>query len=350
MFNSTDAFGNPTAPIINTLTNFGWEYVWHCHILSHEEMDMMRPISVATPPKKPTIISGTITGNGSKKQVNLTWTDASSNESSFTIQRSSAANGPWTNLATVAANTTTYADVIGNTGQAYFYRVVAVNTVGYTETPGYSNLSVTGTSNTFPVGTIQTNLPASPTNLTAAAQSGPQVLLTWTDNANNETGFIIERAIGAGPFTTLITVAASNGNVSYTDTTVTAGNTYSYRVAALNSAGMSGYSNTASVSLAGPPIAPVSVTATAQATKNGKNATVTLTWTNVANETGYTIERATNTSFTANKVAISVSANVTNYTTGNLARSTPYYFRVLSYNGSGPSAWTNATPFPITTP
>ena len=26
--------------------NFGWEYVWHCHILSHEEMDMMRPMSL----------------------------------------------------------------------------------------------------------------------------------------------------------------------------------------------------------------------------------------------------------------------------------------------------------------
>jgi hypothetical protein len=27
--------------IINHYVNFGWEYVWHCHILSHEEMDMM---------------------------------------------------------------------------------------------------------------------------------------------------------------------------------------------------------------------------------------------------------------------------------------------------------------------
>ena len=26
--------------------NFGWEYVFHCHILSHEEMDMMRPVTV----------------------------------------------------------------------------------------------------------------------------------------------------------------------------------------------------------------------------------------------------------------------------------------------------------------
>ena len=37
-------------PIINQLVNFGWEYVYHCHILSHEEMDMMRPVSLALPP------------------------------------------------------------------------------------------------------------------------------------------------------------------------------------------------------------------------------------------------------------------------------------------------------------
>ena len=38
---------------VNQLVNFGWEYVWHCHILSHEEMDMMRPQVVAVPPLAP---------------------------------------------------------------------------------------------------------------------------------------------------------------------------------------------------------------------------------------------------------------------------------------------------------
>ncbi len=32
------------APIINQVANFGHEYVWHCHILAHEENDMMRPL------------------------------------------------------------------------------------------------------------------------------------------------------------------------------------------------------------------------------------------------------------------------------------------------------------------
>ncbi|MGV8968259.1 MAG: multicopper oxidase domain-containing protein, partial [Cellulomonas sp.] len=40
-FNNTDTAGNPIAPIENVMTNYEWEYVWHCHILSHEEMDMM---------------------------------------------------------------------------------------------------------------------------------------------------------------------------------------------------------------------------------------------------------------------------------------------------------------------
>ncbi|MDD2856722.1 MAG: multicopper oxidase domain-containing protein, partial [Desulfuromonadaceae bacterium] len=33
-----------TPAVTNIMYDFGWEYVWHCHILSHEEMDMMRPI------------------------------------------------------------------------------------------------------------------------------------------------------------------------------------------------------------------------------------------------------------------------------------------------------------------
>jgi FtsP/CotA-like multicopper oxidase with cupredoxin domain len=34
--------GNTT--VTNVLQNFGWEYVWHCHLLGHEENDMMRPM------------------------------------------------------------------------------------------------------------------------------------------------------------------------------------------------------------------------------------------------------------------------------------------------------------------
>jgi FtsP/CotA-like multicopper oxidase with cupredoxin domain len=43
-FSNIDPYtGNPITTI-NTIYNFGWEYVWHCHLLGHEENDMMRPI------------------------------------------------------------------------------------------------------------------------------------------------------------------------------------------------------------------------------------------------------------------------------------------------------------------
>ena len=41
--------GNMTMINNDPNTNFGWEYVWHCHILGHEENDMMRPMSVIAP-------------------------------------------------------------------------------------------------------------------------------------------------------------------------------------------------------------------------------------------------------------------------------------------------------------
>jgi FtsP/CotA-like multicopper oxidase with cupredoxin domain len=37
-------------PTVNAMTDFGYEYLWHCHILSHEENDMMRPIVVTPVP------------------------------------------------------------------------------------------------------------------------------------------------------------------------------------------------------------------------------------------------------------------------------------------------------------
>jgi predicted phage tail protein len=203
------------------------------------------------------------------------------------------------------------------------------------------------------IGTQQVPLPAAPTNLTATLQAGPQVLLSWRDNASNETGFVIERSIGGGAFTTLLTVGArtGTGTVSYTDTTVVQGNSYSYRIAAVNAAGMSGYTNTASVTLPTPPAAPSNVTAVASRVGNGPNDSVRLTWTdNANNETGFVIERATNATFTANLVTAQVAANTTTFQTGNVPRNTQFYFRVRAINGAGQSVWVNATPFPVITP
>jgi FtsP/CotA-like multicopper oxidase with cupredoxin domain len=40
------------AQTTNVVNSYGWEYVWHCHLLGHEENDMMRPIVFS--PEMPT--------------------------------------------------------------------------------------------------------------------------------------------------------------------------------------------------------------------------------------------------------------------------------------------------------
>ncbi len=345
MFNSVDANANPTAQIVNELVNFGWEYVWHCHILSHEEMDMMRPISVGLPPKAPSVLMGSTSGNGNKTDAVLSWVDNSLTETGFIVRRALSLDGPWTDLATLPKDTTSYTYRIGRNPPAYVYQVFASNLVGYAGTPGYATMNLTAGSNTVIIGAAAAATPAAPTALQATVEAGPQVRLTWTDNATNETGFVVERALGAGAYAVVATINTADTS-SYLDVSVSAGNTYSYKVAAVNSAGFSAYATTGSVSTAAAPSAPTSLSASTGLTKNQRNATVTLNWADVANETGYTIQVATDAAFTANVQTGSVGADSTSFTFGKLSRSTTYFLRVLAYNGSGPSAWSTSISVP----
>jgi FtsP/CotA-like multicopper oxidase with cupredoxin domain len=55
-----DANGNPTTTT-NAPVNMGWEYVWHCHLLGHEENDMMRPVDFQASPDEPTDVTAAAT-------------------------------------------------------------------------------------------------------------------------------------------------------------------------------------------------------------------------------------------------------------------------------------------------
>ena len=120
------------------MANFGWEYVWHCHILSHEEKDMMRSIAFAVPPMAPTGL--TATANVSGTAVTLAWTNPSVNASGFTVERATDAGFTTGLTKTPLGLVTTFADNTVLPSTAYFYRVVANNTVG-SSVPGYPTLT-----------------------------------------------------------------------------------------------------------------------------------------------------------------------------------------------------------------
>jgi hypothetical protein len=62
--------------------------------------------------------------------LNLVWTYSSTNETGFGIQRATSTNGPWTQIATIPAPTTSYLDTGLNYSTTYYYQLWAYNAAG----------------------------------------------------------------------------------------------------------------------------------------------------------------------------------------------------------------------------
>src|SRR5687767_2210204 len=115
--------------------------------------------------------------------------------------------------------------------------------------------------------------------------SATQVNLTWTDNSNNETDFVIERKTGSGGSwieidTTAATVA------SFTDYDVIGGTQYYYRVKAVHEGASSAFSTEVNVTTL--PASPTGLTLT------GSTSGILLDWADNTEPTlsGYNVYRA----------------------------------------------------------
>ncbi len=136
-------------------------------------------------------------------------------------------------MAPVASNVsgTGFTDTGLSSGTTYFYKVAAVNAVG----PSPQSNEASATTQ------VVVTVPTPPTALVASGGVG-SVVLTWSAPASNGgsavTGYNVYRGTTAGGEST-VAVASNVTGTGFTDTGLSNGTTYFYKVAAVNAVGPS---------------------------------------------------------------------------------------------------------------
>jgi len=187
--------------------------------------------------------------------------------------------------------------------------------------------------------------PESPTGLKATVSSS-QINLSWNAPTNNGGSVITNYNVYRGTTFGNETLLTQIGNVtSYNDNAVTNGQTYFYKVTAINSVGESAPSNEVSATPIGPPQPPTGLTATGALLK------INLSWNPPSNDggspiTGYMIEKSTDNGNTWFTIQSNTGSTAATYSDSNVVPLVTYTYRVSSINSAGisnPSNTASAT-------
>jgi FtsP/CotA-like multicopper oxidase with cupredoxin domain len=302
MFSNLNPFSNGGANTIDGATNFGWEYVWHCHILGHEENDMMRPIIWQVPPRDPSnLVIATAAAGG----IDISFTDNSANETSFTVQRDIDPAFPNPFAIAVAASPTRNAVGEGTdygstitvndgtaltSGTTYYYRAQAVDD-GF-KAPFEQSYNVTGPVLSNWVGPVTVSaVPIAQISATAIVFGTVPVGSSTTTLANGNTATVTIANVGTGVLNinSMLNSGANPLDFTYAAcTSVNPGSNCSFTVAFAPSAGGPesalltintndpAHTNM-TVSMTGTGIVGTNVTVAAPAITYGHDGTVTVT-------------------------------------------------------------------------
>lgn len=198
--------------------------------LNADTIATWRPPAVTTPPTAPSGLTAVATGYST---IDLSWTDNSGDETGFSIERSPD-EITFVEIATVAANISTFEDTGLADDTTYWYRVSASNGAG---TSAWSN---TAFDTTFALPAP----PATPTGLTVTTASGSELDLAWTDVADEDQYEIERSASASGPWAYVDGTAADV--TTWTNVGLGPAETWHYRVIASNAGGSSAPSASAS--------------------------------------------------------------------------------------------------------
>ncbi|MFD2162216.1 fibronectin type III domain-containing protein [Paradesertivirga mongoliensis] len=292
-------------------------------------------------------------------QINLSWTDNTSNETHFKIERKEGP-GNFMFLSNAPANSTSFSDTDLIPGTSYSYRV---SSDGISGSSDWSNVASATTTGIAPAKLVITGSTAgfqtsgkefSYDNNTATRWSGSGVLsntwITYDLGADKTVNYLKLMIFSGNSRTNPIKVEMGNGStwtqVWSGNTALTAGyqtinvadNTNRYvriSLTGANSEGTYWFHITETEIYGTESAAPTNLKASASGS-NGVN----LSWTDVSDdETSFRIERKEGT---GNYVFLSnAPANATSFSENGLLPGTTYSYRIRSDGSNGSSAWSD---------
>ena len=184
-----------------------------------------------------------------------------------------------------------------------------------------------GTTKTYTVTVGAAPLP--PSNLQLASITADSIELSWTDNANNEDGYELQRTAGSGGSYAEIELLDPD-TTGYTDSSFSGASAYHYRLRSQNAAGASAWLDlTVDVT----PIAPTGLSITAVEPDR-----IDVSWTdNSSNEAGFRIERKVDGG--SYELLATEPAGRTTYSDTAVAVRVEYTYRVRAVNDYASSGW-----------
>ncbi|MCV6636306.1 choice-of-anchor D domain-containing protein [Candidatus Albibeggiatoa sp. nov. NOAA] len=263
------------------------------------------PLPEPAPPNAPINL---IANPTSHNQIQLTWTDDSSIETGYRIER----NGM--RIAILDKNTETYTDDDLTCESTYTYDVYSYNSIGES-----SHITTTVTTLTCPPNTLG--------QLTTTITSD-SITLIWED-VEGETGYLVAReSLNTRKLRAIQEFDLPADSTSFTDTDFECGQTYNYDVFAVFGTTLVPATTTTVETL--PCITPPAAPSQLIATLNDENQIV-LSWQdNSLDETGFVVLRD-------GQVLAELTADTITYSDNDLACGTVYQYQILAKNDDGDS-------------
>ncbi|WP_338792617.1 PA14 domain-containing protein [Bernardetia sp. MNP-M8] len=275
---------------------------------------------VTTPAAPVNSPSGLTATNVQSKQVTLNWTDNSNNETEFVLEKRNVTAGEsYSLLQTLPTDAVTFTDTNLLPNTSYNYRIIAKNATMQSD---FIYLNVV-----TPFAPVNT-----PSGFTATNVQSTQATLTWNDNSNNETEFVIERRSVTDGGNYALVQSVGTDVTSFTDPTLLPSKDYKYRLSAKNSTTQSTFIY---LDVKTPAVI-ITINAPSGATvTNIQTNQATLTWNdNSNNEAEFIIDRRSVTDGGNYEFLQSVGVDITSFTDPTLSPNKEYRYRISAKNGN----------------